>query len=390
MTPTVLMLVTKDVNPDPRVEKEAAALSRAGLKVRVVGISDGLRTCRVTNDSRGFDIIRLPNPRTLSGRFRSGWLSSMMRIGRYYLECLRRMKLLLDGVSVVHCHDFDTLPLGYSLAKLWGSRLVYDSHEAFSGMFSESVPPIVSYLVDMLERMLSRKAQVITVGKLLSERFRAFTGRPALILRNVPSDWPEIPHHGVQEKLVIGYVGGLLSDRCIDELVKGFADFAQTGANTELRLAGFGPMESYLKKKLQNIDAPIEFVGKIPYSDVPKFLSQLSISVILFSRRNKNNFYSSPNKLFESCLVGTPVLASNFGELAWLVNRHHLGWTVNPDDPDDIRRSLEKIYALRSELSKMRQTVLTTSRETFQWSSVERDLLTFYRSLAPRTDSGFG
>ena len=42
--------------------------------------------------------------------------------------------------DVIHCHDLDTLPLGFVLGKLKRKPIVYDAHESFPDMLEGSVP----------------------------------------------------------------------------------------------------------------------------------------------------------------------------------------------------------------------------------------------------------
>ena len=154
---TVLMLVNNPLNPDPRVEREAKALVDAGLNVRIAAVSLSANNLERVRDKRGFEIVKLPNPRRLSSHSRTGWKKALLDIIRYYYEVLKHIRLLMRDVTVVHCHDFDTLPMGYVLSKL-GSKLVYDSHEAFSGMFSQSVPRVIPLIVDALESIVSERS----------------------------------------------------------------------------------------------------------------------------------------------------------------------------------------------------------------------------------------
>jgi glycosyltransferase involved in cell wall biosynthesis len=285
----------------------------------------------------------------------------------------------LANVNIIHCHDFDTLPIGYFLSKINGSRLIYDAHEEFSGMFSSNVPRIIHILVNSIERLLAKKAVMITVGLLLASKYEKLLGKKVQVIRNVPLR--QIPNHKKQSNDVfrIGYVGGLLEDRCIIEMIQAFEEFSKGKPDVEFHIAGFGPLEQEVSSMASSSEAPIIFHGKIPYSDVQPLLSSLDLSAVLLSRRSINNYYSSPNKLFESCSVGTPVLASNFGELGWLVEHYSLGYTVDSDSPPKLLAALESIYLHRDKLESLRKEVQEVTSREFSLDSIKRDFLLIYK-----------
>jgi len=55
-----------------------------------------------------------------------------------YLKMLWRG--LRTSFDVVHCHDLDTLPLGFVLGKLKRKPIVYDAHESFPGHARRKCP----------------------------------------------------------------------------------------------------------------------------------------------------------------------------------------------------------------------------------------------------------
>src|SRR5581483_8056902 len=72
-----------------------------------------------------------------------------------YLKMLwRGMRTSFDAV---HCHDLDTLPLGFLLGKLKRKAIVYDAHESFPDMLEGSVSRMVQSGLTRLENCLIRR-----------------------------------------------------------------------------------------------------------------------------------------------------------------------------------------------------------------------------------------
>ena len=145
---TVLMLLTNVYDPDPRVRQEALALIRMGCRVRLLAWD---RDCKAPGSERmeGVDVDRV-------------FLTSEHGRGttQLFFYALLYLKMLWRGLrtrfDVVHCHDLDTLPLGFVLGKLKRKPIVYDAHESFPDMLEGSVHPLVQRGLVRLENFLIR------------------------------------------------------------------------------------------------------------------------------------------------------------------------------------------------------------------------------------------
>src|SRR5579864_2662643 len=121
-SPTVLMLLTNAYDPDPRVRQEALALIGMGCRVRLLAWDRDSKAPAV-ECPEGIEIERffLPSKhgRGTTQAFFYAWL---------YVKMLRRgWRTRFD---VIHCHDLDTLPVGFVLGKLKRKPIVYDAHES--------------------------------------------------------------------------------------------------------------------------------------------------------------------------------------------------------------------------------------------------------------------
>src|SRR5689334_18165941 len=106
---TVLMLLTNAYDPDPRVRQEALALIGMGCRVRLLAWDRDRRAAHFQNMD-GVEVERLfvdsTHGRGTTQVFFYGWL---------YLKMLWRG--LRTKSDAIHCHDLDTLPLGFVLGK---------------------------------------------------------------------------------------------------------------------------------------------------------------------------------------------------------------------------------------------------------------------------------
>src|ERR1022692_4051993 len=166
---TVLMLLTNAYDPDPRVRQEALTLLAMGCEVRLLAWDRDLKS-PLFEVMEGVQVERIH----LASQHGRGTTQIFFYVTLYLRFLWRGLRTRFD---VLHCHDLDTLPLGYILARLKRKPIVYDSHESFMDMLSGSVHPAVRKAVMRLENFLIRRVDLlITVGEKLR---RAFAERGA-------------------------------------------------------------------------------------------------------------------------------------------------------------------------------------------------------------------
>src|SRR5260370_13027358 len=150
---TIVMLLTNAYDPDPRVRQEALALIGMGCRVRLLAWD---RDCRAaaTDCMEGVEVERVflasAHGRGTTQLFFYAWL---------YLKMLWRG--WRTSFDVVHCHDLDTLPLGFLLGKLKRTPVVYDAHESFADMLEGSVPRTIQRGLFRLENFFIRRIDLL-------------------------------------------------------------------------------------------------------------------------------------------------------------------------------------------------------------------------------------
>ena len=111
--PIVAMIVSNPCDPDPRVEKEAFSLIKAGYDVTIYAF-DREENRDEISINRGVNINRYRVGFTPTG-------ASSLLLGSKVLSGLKRFRkkvlhdLLKNPPDIIHCHDADTLQIGISM-----------------------------------------------------------------------------------------------------------------------------------------------------------------------------------------------------------------------------------------------------------------------------------
>lgn len=373
------MYLANPYKPDPRVRREAIALSMAGHRVEVMAWD---RDCRLParETSEGFDVLRF----RIRGSYGS-FLRLMPGFLRFYLGLLVRS--LGREPDLVHCHDMDTLVPGVLVRLLTGARLVYDMHESYPDFVSTFAPALFVRCLRFLEPRLIRRADlVLATSSMIAGIARRAGARRVVQVMNCFDPFPA-PDEQVQRmrRSILGeggflilYIGGLFAGRGLEAMIRAFAPIE----GAVLFLGGYGPLEEELRRLASEagVEDRAVFGGEIDPSAVPKYDLASDLLFSLYTADDPNNILTIPNKFFESVAAGKPILVSSVGEKAKLVAELGNGLAVDPDDVEAITDALRRLKQDRRLREKMARASRLAQRD-YNWRKMAERLADSYAAL---------
>lgn len=423
-TRRVAMLVSNACAPDRRVLRAAQALVQQGHQVTVIAWDRDWHRNR-----------RYPPHETMDGvqiqriGVASTYGAGLRRLGHWpgfavqALALLRRVGpsggsrgVLADngaGASgpatggnpywhAVHCHDLDTLPIGYAYARWRRTReqvpLIFDAHESYPDLVAPRLPGWTVAGLRAMERFLVRRVDaVITVGDLLAEHYRQWARRVAVV-RNCPLPSGRMPD-GMRPpapavlrtewglgnaELVVCYIGGFTGGRVILPLIEAVKADASLG----LVLVGEGPQAAKLLAAAEGVDR-IAYLGeRVPLQQVVEIMEATDVVYYGLRADHPNNHFSSPNALYSALAAGRPILTTDVGEISQVVRAQACGIVIShTDDTQTQPPTAEMIGAALAQLrpAHVRATMSRNARHaaetSYNWPAAEAELLNLYRDL---------
>ncbi len=373
------MLLSNPYRPDPRVRREALALREGGYDILLFAW-DRENSYPRRENLEGIEVRRIK----LKCSYDS-FLESSVKLPLLWMRMLTW--LLSDRFEIVHCHDLDTLPLGLFVSKLKGRPCIFDAHEIYSAMVSESVPPWVGGLLRWVERTIVRGPElVITVNESLSRIYRGMGARKVIVVMNCPSlkelaaGDPESVRRalGLEGKKVCLYAGMLEKSRNLDTLMEVFDSLESE--NTVLVLGGYGSLIDHVVSRVSR-SRNIIFVGWIGADEKSSYLSASDVVVLLDDPRYKTKGLEIATRLLEAIALGVPVLVSDDTSNAEVVREEAIGLCVRYDDVEEIQTALHRLLYDTELRKSMIENCLRASRERYSWEIMERRLVRAYREL---------
>ena len=372
------MIVSNDMLHDSRVDRHANALGLVGHEVVVVCRSSGPNQDQHER-RENYSIVRFYSRRTMIAReiihaSSNGSLASKIRrvsqVVSLILPARLELYVLVLGTRsrVCYCNDLDTLDVGV-IMKLTGMRLVYDSHELYCDMIPAGLRR--SFFAIFEKMLINFTDALITVNPFIASelRRRYKISKQIHVVLNCPNS--QIPPSSSQtehKSVIVLYHGGLDIDRGLENLVKASRYF---NANIRLVIRGEGRLEGQLKE-LASGASNVRFEKSVPVNEVVQIARSADIGIIPYIATNLNQYYCSPNKLFEYIQAGLAVITSDLPYLKQVVTDNKIGEVCDPQDPIDIAKKINFVSE-KVNLDKYKRNVLL-ARERYTWNEEKNKL----------------
>lgn len=294
--------------------------------------------------------------------------------------------LLFHRFDILVANDLDTLLPNFLIARIRNLRLVYDSHEYFTGVPELSGRPFVKWIWTMIERnIFPHLKYVITVSDSIADLYDTCYGVKPVVVRNVsPSSESLLPltreEIGIETRhlLLIIQGGGINIDKGGDELI----DAVSLMQHVSLIFAGSGDVVPLLKKKVLHLglNGRIKFFPAMKWSELMRLTKSADAGLSLEKDTNINYRYSLPNKLFDYISAGIPVITGNLPEIRKIVESYDCGLIIPEITPAEISRAIIELRD-NPELKKRLKQNSAKAFAELNWKNEQEKVISLYRRI---------
>lgn len=135
-------------------------------------------------------------------------------------------------------------------------------------------------------------------------------------------------------------------------------------------------MKAYIfEHGLQNT---IEMKSQVPYEQVGKYYKASRVGLLLWQPVRSLKI-KMPIKLFEYMAFGLPVVGSNFGHIAELINKEACGIAVDPENPEEVAGAIESLLKQKNLYAGMSDIGIQVSRRKYNWKTQLERLCNHYK-----------
>lgn len=379
----IVMLLSNPFRPDPRVLKEATSLSKAGFRISILCWDRASEYPAQEKLDSDIQIIRIQG---VASNYGIG-TRQMLRILRFWIACIPILKRLQP--HAIHCHDFDTLPLGLYWGLYHKIPVIYDAHEYYADLCKPRLKGVVGLIIYRLIRILEHlgarlSSAVIVVDDTMNALFSRDNKRvitighyPSFILSNKSLAF-------TRDALTLIYIGRLSKDRGLLIYLDILRLLKERGVPAKLKLAGsFIPAdeENLFRQNIHALETCVDLMGWVRYENIPFLLQSADLGLVILTPIPRY-INALPVKLFEYMAAGLPVIACDYPAIRGIIQEAQCGALVNYQSAT--QEAVEIIcnwWNNRSTPRKLGENGRLAVVNQYGWNTLAFNLVNLYREI---------
>jgi glycosyltransferase involved in cell wall biosynthesis len=358
----ITFTVTNDLTYDQRMQRICGSLAANGFAVTLVG-------------------RRLASSLPFTNQaYRQKRLTCWARKGKLmYLEFNLRLffYLLFTRTDCICAIDLDTILPAYFVSRLRNKKRVYDAHELFTEQKEIITRPSIHKLWLKIERFTVPKFPLgYTVNKFIVEELNRRYGVNYKVIRNLPRLLRVDPAPDKTNPFII-YQGAVNEGRSFETLIPAMKD-----VQARLVVCGNGNYFEQAKRlvKKHKLEQKVELKGYVQPNDLCNLTPKAYAAVMLFENTGLNQYYSLANRFFDYIMAGIPQVCVAYPEYEAINDKYGVTYLIYNTSPQTIAEAINHLLSDDVLYARLQHNALK-AREELNWSTEEKVLVDFYRSL---------
>lgn len=377
------------IGSNPRVVKEADALSAAGHDVHVIStrtldivdLRDADILARAAWTSERID-LRRPIPRKSLRLVQLAARALHAATGLAGAEafspfgCALNARVLSHRADLYIAHYVAALPLAARAARLHGTKYAFDAEDFHSGELPSGARQN-KFIREIEGRWLPGCAYVTAAAPGIADAYRETYNieRPSVVLNVFPrSQAPDAVQRSgtvAPGPTVYWFSQSIGPDRGLECAVKAVA---RAGTKPHLYLRGsdaygFGEQLMRLAASLGAAEQ-VHLLPPAGPQDMERMASIYDVGLVGETGNTRNHQIALSNKQFTYLLAGLPILMSDTpGHVTFAEQAPGATYLYRTEDPEDLARGLDMLLGDPSRLARARKTSFELGQTRFNWET---------------------
>ncbi|MEE3134530.1 MAG: glycosyltransferase [Candidatus Thermoplasmatota archaeon] len=381
----VAMLVSNRHDPDPRVQKEAEALVKAGHDVCIYAY-DRLHEIEKQNERiNGVEIKRIRTEITPYGKiYKTGK-------GLRKFRAIVKNELRNSKIDIVHCHDQDTCAVGLWWKKQGKGKFVFDAHDLYWTWLLLPNPKSIIRKVGALilkrrDKIYAQNSDLLIVAtegignkKGYKEIYKKW-GKDSITIMNAENQYSDSWTY--PNNFTIGYFGNLRDYQMFKQLIEAIL-LIDKKDRPSLRISGSGAESEKIKKMFETYpEINCKITGRYEHSQLKDLMDECSIQYCVYTSKRGNIQHTIPAKLFSSIACGKKGIVNSNSLTSEVCKKNNWGWDVDDSNTKEISKLILKLKNEWDSVSDKNSLFpFGNFKNDIDWNSQAEKLVDAYKSL---------
>jgi len=226
------------------------------------------------------------------------------------------------------------------------------------------------FIGPLFKKIFVKADMIQAISNYLARWAKDMGGRDVVVIPNgvdVEKFQNSKSHIFDNENVVLITTSRLVEKNAVDDIIEAMKFLPDSFS---LKIIGTGGLESELKLKARNLklEARVEFLGHVPYKDIPQHLHVADI----FIRPSLSE--GMGNSFIEAMAAGLPVIATPVGGIPDFLEDEKTGLFVEPKSPRLIAFQVQKLASDRVLRDKITINAKRMVGERYDWDLVASEM----------------
>jgi glycosyltransferase involved in cell wall biosynthesis len=343
--------------------------------------------------------VRTQQPLLVEGHTRTWMGLEWVRSVRHFLGVLRdfhvigrtlyrRARSVSIAPRLIICHDLYALFAAVKLKKLYGTPILYDSHELWPEAFLDA-KRWEKRLIAFLERRAMRWTDaVITVTPQIAKHVEAIYGINGV--QTVPNAEPWLngttPSSSRPVSFPVKFLlqGRVVPGRGTEELMDAWCRLKDERAVLIIRAKETAYFAFLRFKYSRGIEeGHIVIAPPVKESELVEAATSADVGIIPYRGPSLCHIYACPNKLSQYMQAGLAILSTtDLIFVSDIIQRQQCGLTYNAAEPDTLIEAVRSFVDSTERLRAMKHRAYNYARSEFNWEKQSERYLDIIRDLS--------
>ena len=290
--------------------------------------------------------------------------------------------------DVIHVHDWLTAPAGIASKHFLDRPLVATVHSTEFGR-SQGLHNPDSFLIDGIEWWMTYEAKwVIVCSNSVKSELESHFHLPPEKVSVIPNgvdifdfdlnvNREDIKRrYGVRpDERIVLFVGRLVPQKGVDTLIRATPHIIRRHKDVKILISGDGWSKGYLEELARSTGFKeyIKFLGFIPDSELTKLIASADVLVV------PSIYEPFGIVALEGMAAGVPVVATNVGGLAEIIEHDRTGVLVYPRNPESLAWGVDRVLSDREYSNWLVQNARRKVQEVYSWDAIAERTLKVYK-----------
>jgi len=265
-------------------------------------------------------------------------------------------------IDVIHTAGFNASLIGRILKIIFRKRWVASTHAIYEFKRNSLKSCLIKWILDKADTILTlsepSRQELINIGVEPEKLINQITWVDQNIFKPMDKDFcrQKIKH---KNNFVVLFIGRLLPIKGVEDLV----EVASQSPFIDYIFIGDGPLGGFLRRKASELNN-ISFLSWVENNELPIYYN--AADVFIMPSQYKEGL---GRVTVEALSCGTPVICSNLGGLADILNQS-ISVLINPTK-DNIKSAILDLYNNPEKLAPMRREAPLFARKVFSPNNIE-------------------